>query len=240
MAEPYEPCNDLVRGELNLYPIRSIRFAAISPTNADMPPTTHVHQLIPATEATRAPLVLLHGSGGGEHDLVPLAEELAPGSPILGVRGTVAIDGGFAFFHRFPDRSIDEADIAARIPVLADFIEATSTRHSFTRAPVAIGFSNGAIMAAALLLTHPGLLAGAILFRPLSPFADDLPIRLNGTPVLIMDGEKDTRRSPGDGARLAERLIRAGATVTRHLLPVGHSITALDREIARYWLAQTS
>ena len=194
---------------------------------------------------------MLHGSGGNEHDLVPLAEELAPGSPMLGVRGTVAIDGGFAFFHRFPDRTIDEADITARIPALADFIETASTRYSFARAPVAIGFSNGAIMAAAttslpetpggaaaLLLTRPSLLAGAILFRPLSPFVGDLPPRLDGTPVLIIDGEKDSRRSPGDGARLAERLIRAGATVTHHVLPVGHSITALDREIARQWLAQ--
>jgi phospholipase/carboxylesterase len=157
---------------------------------------------------------------------------------MLGVRGTVAIDGGFAFFHRFPDRTIDEADITARIPALADFIETASTRYSFARAPVAIGFSNGAIMAAALLLTRPSLLAGAILFRPLSPFVGDLPPRLDGTPVLIIDGEKDSRRSPGDGARLAERLIRAGATVTHHVLPVGHSITALDREIARQWLAQ--
>ena len=92
-------------------------------------------------------------------------------------------------------------------------------------------------MAAALLLTRPGLLAGAILFRPLSPFRDELPARLDGTPVLIIDGEKDSRRSPGDGALLAERLTRAGAAVSHHVLPVGHSITAMDREIAREWLA---
>src|ERR1700733_6099366 len=97
-------------------------------------------------DPARPPLVLLHGSGGGEHDLVPLAEELAPGSPILGLRGTVDIDGGYAFFHRFPDRSIDEADIGARIPVLADFIQATLANRGIARAPVAVGFSNGAIM----------------------------------------------------------------------------------------------
>jgi len=82
-------------------------------------------------------------------------------------------------------------------------------------------------MAAALLLTRPGLLAGAILYRPLSPFRDDLPTRLDRIPVLIIDGDKDSRRSPGDGARLAERLIRAGATVTHHVMLVGHSITTL-------------
>jgi phospholipase/carboxylesterase len=87
-------------------------------------------------------------------------------------------------------------------------------------------------MAAALLLMRPGLLAGPILFRPLSPFRAELPTRLDGTPILIIDGEKDSRRSPGDGARLAERMICAGATVTHHVLPVGHSITPLDRGIA--------
>ena len=65
---------------------------------------------------------------------------------------------------------------------------------------------------------------------------DDLPTGLDGTPVLIIDGEKDSRRSPGDGARLAERLTRAGAAVSHHVLPVGHSIAAMDQEIAREWL----
>ncbi len=121
--------------------------------------------------------MLLHGSGGDEHDLMPLADALAPGSSLLGIRGTVAIDGGFAFFHRFPDRTIDEADITARTPVLADFIEITLASHSLARAPIAIGLSNGAIVAAAPLLMRPTLLAGAILFRPLSPFTDDPPTR---------------------------------------------------------------
>jgi predicted esterase len=106
-------------------------------------------------------------------------------------------------------RSIDEADISSRAAILADFIEAATRRYSLTRAPIAMGFSNGAIMVAALLLTRTRLLAGAILFRPLSPFRDDMTSSLNGTPVLIIDGEKDTRRSPGDGTLLAERLTRA-------------------------------
>jgi phospholipase/carboxylesterase len=198
--------------------------------------TSHSHLFIPATDPITPPLVLLHGSGGDEHELVPLAAVVGPGSPILGIRGTVPIDGGFAFFRRFEDRTIDEADITARVSVLADFIEATSARYSFNKAPIAIGFSNGAIMAAALLLTRPGLLAGAMLFRPLSPFRDDLPTRLDGAPVLIIDGEKDSRRSPGDGVRLADRFTYAGAMVMHHMLPVGHSITAMDREIATEWL----
>jgi phospholipase/carboxylesterase len=199
---------------------------------------SHTHLFIAGTDPIRPPLIVLHGSGGNEDELVPLAVDVARGSAILAVRGTVSIDGGFAFFRRSEDRTIDEAVTAARAAPLADFVEAASARYSFTKAPIAIGFSNGAIMVAHLLLTRPGLLASAILFRPLSPFAHDLPARLDGVPVLVIDGEKDSRHSPGDGARLADRLTRAGAAVTHHVLPVGHSITALDREIAREWLHQ--
>jgi phospholipase/carboxylesterase len=204
-----------------------------------MPDPIHAHCFVPATDTIGAPLVLLHGSGGNEFDLMPLAAELAPEAVRLGIRGTVAIEEGYAFFHRFPDRRVDEADIEAKVPVLAEFIAASCARYNFARRPIAIGFSNGAIMAAALLLAHPDLLAGAILFRPLSPFTHDVPHRLDSTPVLIIDGEKDSRRSSGDGLRLAERLVRAGALVTHHVLPVGHSITAEDKRIASEWLRAT-
>ncbi len=197
-----------------------------------------IHQFIAGTAPNAVPTVLLHGSGGDEHDLVPLAAEVAPVSPILSLRGTVHIDGGFAFFHRRPDRSIDEADIVARLPQLAGFIAAASKEYGFARPPVVIGFSNGAIMAAALMLTHPTSFAGGVLLRPLSPFRDDLPTRLDATPVLIIDGEKDSRRSPGDGAVLAQRFNRAGATVTHQVLPVGHAITEMDERIAQAWLAR--
>jgi phospholipase/carboxylesterase len=197
---------------------------------------THAHCFLPGTDTIGAPLVLLHGSGGNELELMSLASDVAPTAARLGIRGTAAIEEGYAFFHRFPDRRVDEADIEAKAPVLAEFIEASRARYNFASRPMAVGFSNGAIMAAALLLAHPGLLAGAILFRPLSPFTHDLPHRLDSTPVLIIDGEKDSRRSPGDGLRLAERLVRAGALVTHHVLPVGHSITAEDKRIASEWL----
>jgi phospholipase/carboxylesterase len=183
-----------------------------------MPGPAHAHSFLLGADSTRAALVLLHGSSGTESDLIPLADELAPRASKLCTRRTVAIDGAFALFHRFPD----EAVIAAKVPVVAEFIEASSARYGLARPPIAIGFSNGPIVAAAPLLTHPGLLAGAILLRPLSPFGHDLPHRLDSTPILILDGEKESRRSSGGGLRLAEKLVRAGAAVTHHALPVGH------------------
>lgn len=196
----------------------------------------HTHRFLPGTNPTETPLVLLHGADGTESDLVPLAEELAPTAPKLAIRGAVTTDEGYAFFRRLPDNRVDEADIGAKAPVLAAFIETSRTTYNLTKRPLVIGFSNGAIMAAALLMTHPTLLAGAILFRPLSPFDHDPDYRLDRTPVLILDGAQDTRRSPGDGQRLAERLRPTGALLTHHVLPTGHAITTADTEIAHDWL----
>ena len=105
----------------------------------------HIHHSIPGTDPARIPLVLLHGSGGNEHELVPLAADLAPGSPILAVRGGIPFDGGFAFFRRLADRSIDEADITSRASILT----VASTQYGSPRCPSAIGTSK------ALLQTSP-------------------------------------------------------------------------------------
>ena len=197
--------------------------------------SVHTFVFEPGTGAG-PPLVLLHGSYGTEIDLLPLARRLAPGSSRLSVRGTVALDHGYAFFRRPPDRRVDEVDLVSRLPLLEGLLRQGADEGCSTRAPVVVGFSNGAIMAAALVATCPDLLAGAILFRTLSPFASDASYAPGTVPVLIIDGAQDDRRSPADGPRLADQLRGAGSRVTHRILPVGHSITATDEALARDWL----
>ncbi|MBV9986005.1 esterase, partial [Bradyrhizobium sp.] len=179
----------------------------------------HHHLFIPGAEPSHTPLLLLHGSGRTEQDMVPLAAELAPRSMAVAVRGAVPWESGFAFFRRFEDRAIDERDLLSQAGSLAKSIAQIGIARGFARPPVAVGFSNGAIMAAALIMLEARLLSGAVLFRPLSPFAADPGTQIPATPVLIIDGRDDERRSPGDGARLAQRMARMGADVAHHLLP---------------------
>ncbi len=200
---------------------------------------SHIHRLVTGDDVTASPLVLLHGSGGSEQDLMPLAQDLTPKRSILAVRGTTCWDGGFAFFRRFADRSIDEVDLRKNATELASFIEGVRAKYGFRKPPIAVGFSNGAIMASALLLMRPSIFGGAILLRSLSPFLDEFQSEIPGTPVLVVDGKLDARRSPGDGDRLAERLRQAGARVEHHTLPIGHAITAQDSQIARKWIGRS-
>lgn len=199
---------------------------------------SHHHLFIPGAEPGHTPLLLLHGSGGTERDMVPLAAELSPKSAVVALRGAVPWESGFAFFRRFEDRSIDEYDLRDRAGVLADDIAQIGAGYGFARPPIALGFSNGAIMTAALVMLYRGLLSGAVLFRPLSALAADSVSRVPRTPVLMIDGSDDERRSPGDGARLAQRLAGIGADVSHHVLPTGHSLIADDLRLAREWLAQ--
>jgi phospholipase/carboxylesterase len=197
---------------------------------------SHHHILIEGRDSSTNPLLLLHGSGGCEQDLLPLAAAVAANSPAIAIRGSEPWEDGFAFFRRFEDRSIDEENLVANAVSLAGFIEAACANYRFSKLPIAVGYSNGAIMSAALLLTRPGLLAGAILFRPLSPFAQYAMRPLNGVPVLMIDGEHDKRRLPGDGHRLATRLMDANACVEHHVLQTGHNISTEDRSLAEHWL----
>ena len=193
------------------------------------------HRFVPATDPAHRPLLLLHGTGGDEDDLLPLGRAVAPGAALLSLRGAVEENGMPRFFRRLAEGVFDEADLRRRTAELAQFIDAARSRYELP-APVAVGFSNGANIAAALLLLHPGVLAGAVLLRAMVPFRQVPSATLPGTPVLLLSGVADPIVPASNAARLAAQLDAAGAEVTHQVLPVGHGLSAADVAAASAWL----
>jgi phospholipase/carboxylesterase len=185
---------------------------------------------------TVPPWVLLHGTDGDETDLLPAAARLAPTATTVAVRGSVATPEGFAHFHRRPDRSIDEEDIRRRVGPLLDLISTALDSRPGGGSPILLGFSNGAIMAAALLQQAPDLFGAAVLLRPLAPYSDRVMPPLNGMPVLVLEAAGDPRRSPSDGAEQSTALTRAGARVDHRRIPGGHPMNSLDEQAITAWL----
>ena len=200
-----------------------------------------VHRFVPAPESAQPPpaaLLLLHGTGGDEDDLVPLGRALVPGWALLSPRGKVLEGGAPRFFRRLAEGVFDHDDLVARTHELAGFVEAAAAEYGLDRGRiVAAGFSNGANIGAALLLLHPGLLAGAVLLRAMVPFEPDPLPDLTGTRVLVAAGARDPLVRPENSRRLAELLGQAGAEVDVHVEAAGHGLTQGDLEAARRWLA---
>jgi phospholipase/carboxylesterase len=194
-------------------------------------------QVNPASPRT-PPLVLLHGSGGSEASLRAFAHSTAPDRTAFHLRGGVPWEDGYAFFRRNPDRTLDREDLDRRSSELCGFL-AHLDAEGYGR-PWLVGYSNGAIVAAAAALKAPALSSGAILLRPLSPQADDDFPPLHGYPVLLLGGTADERRKPFDTPHLAEQFRRSGALVTERLLPTGHAESDLDRTLVRAWLVDRS
>jgi len=184
------------------------------------------------------PLVLLHGSGMHERDLIALADRVGPDRPYLSLRGAVAWEEGFAFFRRNPDRSLDYADLFNQTHRLADFLERARETRLLKRPPVLLGFSNGAIMAASVLLHRPETAIGAVLLRPLSPTPSaDFPALKNHR-ILILAGERDDRRAPEDVVLVSHQIEKSGAGVTTKLFPTGHGLEEDEPDFIRNWLAE--
>jgi phospholipase/carboxylesterase len=200
-------------------------------------PTSFIHRFVPATEAARPPLLLLHGTGGDENDLLPLGQGVAPGSALLSPRGKVSERGMPRFFRRLAEGVFDEEDVRIRASELAAFIGEARAAYGL-EAPVALGLSNGANIAAALLLLHPGVLAGAVLLRPMPVLSDPPKADLKGTPVLMLSGTSDPLVTANEAARLAETLSDAGAALEHRILPAGHNLSQADVTLAQAWLAQ--
>lgn len=195
-----------------------------------------VHRFEPASVAGTT-LLLLHGTGGNENDLLPVGRELLPGAALLSPRGRVLENGMPRFFRRFGEGRFDLEDLKLQTSALAQFIQQASGKYGLqSNKLIAVGYSNGANIAGSLLLTEPNLLAGAILFRPMVPFVPHSPPDLKKISVLLSAGKNDSIVAPDNTLRLADLLENAGASVSIHWHPGGHELGQDDIDAAQAWL----
>ena len=194
-----------------------------------------IHRFEPGTRPDGPPLLLLHGTGGDESDLLPLGKSISPGSPLLSPRGKVLEGGMPRFFRRLAEGVFDEDDLRRRANDLAAFVE-EARKHYGIAAPIALGYSNGANIAAAMLLLRPNSLAGAILLRAMVPLKEASKANLAGKPILILSGQFDPIIPSSNSSRLAAMLADDGARVQQNTLPVGHGLTQADVDLARRWI----
>jgi phospholipase/carboxylesterase len=193
----------------------------VSTAGADLGARPHVWRPGPGSP----PLLLLHGTGGDEHDLLGLGRALVPDAALLSPRGTVLENGMPRFFRRLREGVFDEDDLRARTDELAAFVEAAGAEHGVVPGSwYAVGFSNGANIASALLMRHPELVAGAVLFAAMVPFADPPDVDLTGKQVMIANGRHDPMATPDLTGRLAAHLGERGAETVEIPHSGGHTI----------------
>ena len=194
-----------------------------------------IHRFEPASRFEAPPLLLLHGTGGDENDLLPLGRLISPGSALLSPRGKVMENGMPRFFRRHAEGVFDEDDVRLRADELADFVQAARNAYGIGR-PVAVGFSNGANIAAAVLLLRPDALAGAILLRAMVPLSHPPKVDLSGKRILMVSGEHDPIIPRENTAQLQNLLSERGAKVETHSLPIGHQLSQADLTLSRRWI----
>src|SRR5439155_3908545 len=184
-------------------------------------------------------LLLLHGTGGNEHDLIPLGRELDPNAALLSPRGKVLENGMPRFFRRLAEGIFDLEDLKTRTNELADFV-AAAVRHYELAADhiVAVGYWNGANIATSMLLLRPEIMHRAILFRAMVPLIPDKLPDLSSVRIWIGAGDQDPIVPASETKRLVELLRRAGADVTIRFAKAGHGLTNDDLEAARHWLRE--
>ena len=198
----------------------------------------HQHRWEPAASPDGMTLLLLHGTGGDESDLLPLGRLIAPGAALLSPRGNVLEHGAPRFFRRLAEGVFDLDDLHARTEELARFIEDAAERYSFSTSRLyAVGFSNGANIAASVLLSKPGTIAGAVLLRAMTPFEPAGLADLSATSVLLSQGRQDPIVSSVTAERLAELLRDRGADVELVWQGASHGLVQGDVTAATRWLA---
>ena len=200
-----------------------------------------VHRFVAAESPSLPTLLMLHGTGGDENDLLPLGQALAPGAALLSPRGKVLENGMPRFFRRLAMGVFDEQDLRLRTGELAEFARTASGRYSFDLGTVvAVGYSNGANIAGSLLLLYPRVLRAALLLSPMVPLKlEELP-NLKGVPVLVAAGRADPIVPPENTQQLVSLLEQAGANVTQRWHPGGHELSQSAIEEARQWISSLS
>jgi phospholipase/carboxylesterase len=198
-----------------------------------------VHRFVPAQTPEAPTLLLLHGTGGNENDLLPVGGMLDERAALLSPRGKVLEHGMPRFFRRLAEGVFDHEDLMRRTHELAGFVERSVDEYDIDQSRLfAVGFSNGANIAASLLLAYPRLLAGAVLLRAMVPFEPDSAADLSGIPVYLAAGRSDQMVPPENTERLAQVLREAGADVTLDWQPGGHGIGPDEIQAAQNWFAK--
>jgi len=199
-------------------------------------PLTYIYK--PSGNPGAYTLLLLHGTGGNEHDLIPLAENFGNTYDILSVRGNVSENGMPRFFKRLGMGVFDEADLHFRTDELVAFVKQLSEKEGFDAGKViALGYSNGANIAGAALVKYPDFLAGAILYRPMQPFKQLEPsAQAKAVPVFFSSGRLDQTVDPAATEQYVENLKNTGFDVAYHELPAGHNLTQQDVALSAQWL----
>jgi predicted esterase len=194
-----------------------------------------IHEFVPG-HSDRT-LLLLHGTGGSERDLIPLGQGLDPNASLLSPRGKVLENGMPRFFRRLAEGVFDLEDLRKRTHELADFVVSAAERYGIDlKKVVAVGYSNGANIAASVLLLRPEVLSSAILFRAMVPLIPERQPNLASVRVWIGAGSSDPIVLPAETKTLAEFLREAGAEVTIRFFQSGHELTPDDVDAAREWL----
>jgi phospholipase/carboxylesterase len=196
-----------------------------------------IHRYEPATEASRPPLLLLHGTGGDENDLLALGRMVSPGSALLSPRGKILENGMPRFFRRLAEGVFDEEDVRFRANELADFVAEARKAYDLED-PIALGFSNGANIAAAMLMLRPEALAGAALLRAMVPLAEAPQADLASKRVLMVSGLMDPIIPADNSAHLVASLNASGAEVQHETLPTGHGLSQTDLQLLMKWFAE--
>lgn len=192
------------------------------------------------TDNTAPVLLLLHGTGGTERDLLGIAKHIDEGASVLSVRGNVLENGMPRFFKRLAEGVFDIEDLKFRTEELNNFIDQAAEQYSFDRSKVvAIGYSNGANIAASLMFHYKDALAGAILHHPMVPLRGMKLPDLSDKQIFIAAGENDPICAPQETEELNELLEGAGASIELLWERYGHQLSRSEIEAAKAWYEKT-